>query len=125
MKGWATRSFGERIFNHHRKMGTAGSSELRARFHYGKKDFFLGGHPLWQMFRSGYQMTKRPYVLGGLFLLAGYVWYWITGHRRAVSPELLRFHRGEQRARLKRLIPERLGFKRQLDDADHLESYRK
>ena len=112
MKGWTTRSFAERTFNHHRKMGTAGGSELGARFHYGKKDYFLGGHPLWEIFRSGFQMTKRPYVLGGLFLLSGYVWCWITRHERAVSPELMRFHRDEQLARLKRLIPGRLGVRR-------------
>src|SRR5690606_41181755 len=46
MKGWLTYSFGERTFRHHRKMGTAGSSELGARFHYGRKDYYLGGHPL-------------------------------------------------------------------------------
>jgi glycosyltransferase involved in cell wall biosynthesis len=122
MKGWTTRSFGERTFNHHRKIGTAGGSELRARFHYGKKDYFLGGHPLWQVLRCGYQMAKRPYVLGGVCLLSGYVWCWLTGHDRAVSPELMQFHRGEQLARLRSLLPSRGGLKRQPNDKDQLES---
>ena len=64
MKGWTTYSFADRTFHHHRKMGTAGGSELMARFHYGKKDYFLGGHPLWQLLRGTFQMTKKPYVLG-------------------------------------------------------------
>ena len=96
MKGWTAYSFGERTFEHHRKMGTAGGSELGARFHYGKKDYFLGGHPLWQLFRSTFQLTKKPYVLGGVCLLAGYMWCWITRHERPVSPELMAFHRNEQ-----------------------------
>lgn len=125
MKGWTTRSFGEKTFTHHRKMGTAGGSELEARFHYGKKDYFLGGHPLWQIFRSGFQMTKRPYVLGGLLLLSGYVWCWLTGHERKVSRELMQFHRGEQLARLKRLLLGWVGLKHQATEADRLESYRK
>jgi glycosyltransferase involved in cell wall biosynthesis len=104
MKGWATHSFADRLFHHHRKMGTAGTSELGSRFHYGKKDYFLGGHPLWQLFRSAFQMTKKPYVVGGLALLAGYLWCWIGGHQRAVSPELMTFHRAEQMTRLKRLL---------------------
>lgn len=104
MKGWRTYSFGERVFHHHRKMGTAGSSELQARFHYGKKDYVLGGHPLWQVARSAFQIGKRPYVVGGLALLAGYVWCWIGGHDRPVSRELMTFHRGEQMARLKGLL---------------------
>src|SRR5262249_52988961 len=74
MKGWKTRSFDERVFRHHRKMGTAGSGELGARFHYGKKDYFLGSHPLWHLFRGCFQMTKRPYFVGGIALLAGYAW---------------------------------------------------
>jgi glycosyltransferase involved in cell wall biosynthesis len=125
MKGWTTRSFGERVFAHHRKMGTAGGNELKARFHYGKKDYFLGGHPLWQVFRSGFQITKRPYVLGGILLLSGYVWCWLTGHERAVSRELMQFHRGEQLARLKQLVSRWFGFKHRPNEVDRLESYRK
>ena len=86
MKGWLTYSYDERVFHHHRKMGTAGGSELQARFHYGKKDYFLGGHPLWQLFRGTFQMTKRPYVIGGLALLAGYAWCWVRRAERPVSP---------------------------------------
>src|SRR5690606_28539837 len=74
MKGWVTYSFDERIFQHHRPMGTATTGPLGSRFHYGKKDYLLGGHPLWQLVRGVFQMTKRPYVLGGLALLTGYAY---------------------------------------------------
>jgi len=104
MKGWKTRSYEERVFNHHRKMGTAGTTELGARFRYGKKDYLLGGHPLWQIFRATFQMTKPPYVLGGLALMLGYLSCWLSGERRPVSEELMRFHRAEQMARLKRFL---------------------
>lgn len=112
MKGWKTYSFGERTFNHHRKMGTAGSSEIKARFHYGKKDYFLGGHPMWQLFRGTFQLAKKPYVVGGLALMLGYAWCWVSGHKRAVSPELMAFHRGEQMMRLRGLVAARLGIAR-------------
>jgi glycosyltransferase involved in cell wall biosynthesis len=112
MKGWKTYSFGERTFNHHRKMGTAGSSEIKARFHYGKKDYFLGGHPLWQVARGTFQLAKKPYVVGGLALMLGYAWYWASGHKRAVSPELMAFHRAEQMGRLKDLLARRIGLRR-------------
>jgi glycosyltransferase involved in cell wall biosynthesis len=100
MKGWQTYSFDERVFHHHRPMGTAGTSVLGARFHYGKKDYFLGGHPLWQLMRGTFQMAKKPYVVGGLALIGGYLWCWVRRVRRSVSPELMQFHRGEQMARL-------------------------
>jgi glycosyltransferase involved in cell wall biosynthesis len=112
MKGWKTYSFGERTFNHHRKMGTAGSSEIKARFHYGKKDYFLGGHPLWQVARGTFQLAKKPYVVGGLALMLGYAWYWASGQKRAVSAELMAFHRSEQMGRLKDLLARRIGLRR-------------
>ena len=104
MKGWQTFSFSERVFHHHRVMGTAGGTVLQARFHYGTKDYFLGGHPLWQLARSTFQLAKPPYVIGGLAVLAGYVWCWLTRRERPVSPELMNFHRGEQMARLKGML---------------------
>jgi glycosyltransferase involved in cell wall biosynthesis len=104
MKGWQTFSFSERVFHHHRVMGTAGGTVLQARFHYGAKDYFLGGHPLWQLARSTFQLAKPPYVIGGLAVLAGYVWCWLTRRERPVSPELMNFHRGEQMARLKGML---------------------
>lgn len=104
MKGWTTLSFSERVFNHLRKMGTAGTSVLGARFHYGKKDYFLGGHPNWQLFRSTFQMAQKPYVVGGLALLAGYLWCWVRRVERPVSADLMHFHRGEQMSRLKQMV---------------------
>ena len=112
MKGWTTMSFAERVFEHHRKMGTAGTGVLGARFHYGKKDYFLGGHPLWQIFRCTFQLAQRPYIVGGLALLAGYMWCWLRRAERPVSEELMRFHRAEQMARLKKLFRDRFNVSR-------------
>lgn len=110
MKGWVTYSFADRVFHHHRKIGTSEGSELQARFHYGKKDYFLGGHPLWQLVRGTFQMTKKPYFLGGLLLLFGYFWYWVTARERSVSPGLVKFYRREQMGRLRQLFRERLSL---------------
>jgi biofilm PGA synthesis N-glycosyltransferase PgaC len=104
MKGWKTQSFPEKVFVHHRTMGTADGNLLEARFHYGKKDYFLGGHPFWEIFRGAFQMTKKPYVLGGIFLLAGYFWSFLIQAERPVSKDLMNFHRAEQIERLKALI---------------------
>ena len=103
MKGYRTRSFQDRVYNHLRKMGTEGTNVLGSRFHYGKKDYFLGGHPLWQIFRCTFQMTKKPYGIGGMALLAGYGWAWIT-MKKQVPKDLERFHRMEQMNRLKNIF---------------------
>jgi biofilm PGA synthesis N-glycosyltransferase PgaC len=104
LKGWETRSFSEKLFFHHRPMGATESTTSKARFDYGRKDYFLGNHPLWQVFRVCYQMTRRPYVIGGLLVLAGYLHALATRMHRPVPPEILRFHRREQLARLRDLI---------------------
>jgi glycosyltransferase involved in cell wall biosynthesis len=104
LKGWQTRSFSERFFYHHRPMGATESNIWKARFDYGRKDYFLGNHPLWQVFRVSFQMMKRPYVLGGLVLLSGYFYSFASRMERPVAGELLKFHRQEQVERLKHLL---------------------
>jgi biofilm PGA synthesis N-glycosyltransferase PgaC len=104
MNGWQTRTFVERVCHHHRPMGTASAGKLRAIFKLGRQDYYLGGHPLWQMFRSCYQMGRKPYLLGGLSLLLGYGSAWIARVQRPVSPELIRFHQHEQMQRLRQSL---------------------
>lgn len=110
MKGWKTRTFMEMTYVHHRKIGTGISSARKTWFKQGRKDYLLGGHPLWQVFRSLYQMSKRPYIMGGSLLMMGYVWAFLTRVKRPVSRELMSFHRREQIQRLKSMVTR--GFKR-------------
>lgn len=101
MKGWKTRTFPEKTYRHHRDMGTAVQGRLMARFKSGALDYALGGHPVWELCRTLYQMTKPPYVFGGVALLAGYVSAWARRIDRPVAPELVQFRRREQMIRLK------------------------
>jgi poly-beta-1,6-N-acetyl-D-glucosamine synthase len=104
MNGWKTRTFPERECFHHRAMGTAQAGKLAARFRIGENDYTIGNHPLWELFRSAYQTTKKPYILGGAAILAGYVSAAVRRDPRPVSPELVRFCRGEQMQRLARFL---------------------
>jgi hypothetical protein len=104
MKGWKTRTFLDRVCHHHRPMGTAAAGRLQALYKLGRQDYFLGGHPLWQCCRAVFQMTRRPFVVGGLLLLAGYLRALARREARPVADELVRFHRREQMARLRRAL---------------------
>lgn len=104
MNGWTTRSFFGKRFVHHRPMGATGSSVYAARFHYGRKDYLLGNHPLWQFVRICYQLTRKPFFIGGLLLLAGYCWAFLTRMPRPISRDLIRFHRREQIQRLSLIV---------------------
>src|SRR6266567_4224361 len=110
MKGWKTKSFSEKRFHHYRTLGTAGRSRAVASFSYGKKDYYLGGSPLWQLFRVAYRATKQP--VDGAALLAGYCWAAIRRTKRPVSPELMRFHRREQMKKLKNIFSALLKFRK-------------
>lgn len=100
MKGWKTRTFTESACTHHRRIGTGNNNALISNYKYGLKNYILGGHPLWQMFRSLYLMTKKPFIIGGILYLTGYTWGFLNRKEKSVSPVLMRFHRGEQMQRL-------------------------
>src|SRR6266851_2651853 len=100
MKGWKTRTFTEKVSLHHRKMGTAQDSALSAWFKNGVKDYALGCHPLWEVFRTCYQITKRPYIFGGILLWSGYVWSLVRRAERTIPREVMVFRRREQMNRL-------------------------
>ena len=108
MKGWVTRSFKEKYFHHYRKLGTGESNRIKALFSYGLKDYYLGGHPLWQLFRIAYRSTKKPYFVGGFVLSAGYLWGMLKIRKRPISNELMLFHRKEQLAKLKEIFKKRI-----------------
>ena len=104
MKGWQTRTFPEKVIVHHRAMGTAMHAGLRAKFRLGEREYMLGGHWLWELFRSLHQMTRPPFIAGGATVLAGYVWAMLGRVERPVSRDLVQFQRREQMERLKRLF---------------------
>jgi poly-beta-1,6-N-acetyl-D-glucosamine synthase len=104
MKGWKTRTFTDKVCLHHREMGTAQRSILRSKFKLGVKDYAVGNHPLWELFRTAYQMTKPPFGVGGLALGIGYFLATLRHLERPVSRDLIDFHRREQMQRLKNIL---------------------
>lgn len=111
MMGWKTRSYREKSFFHFRHLGTAERSVLASSFSYGEKDYYLGGHPVWELFRVTYRVTQRPYVLDGLALGLGYGWAMLRRVKRPISKELTKFHRKEQMRKLAVVLKSVLTFK--------------
>lgn len=103
MQGWETRTFTEKSFIHHKPMGSSDGT-IRSRFKYGRKDYYLGAHPVWEFFRCLYQMRKKPYVIGGLVLYFGYIWSFLNFMERPISSNLVRFRRSEEMRRLRNKI---------------------
>lgn len=112
MMNWKTRSFREKSFFHHRHLGTAERGRLSSSFSYGKKDYYLGGHPIWELFRVAYQASRRPYIVSGAALGAGYCWAFLRRTPRPVSSELMAFHRTEQMIKLRNILRSLVSFKK-------------
>jgi biofilm PGA synthesis N-glycosyltransferase PgaC len=112
MKGWETESFREKSFFHHRQLGTAERSVVASAFAYGQKDYYLGGHPLWEACRVGYRMTKPPFIVSGAALGLGYLSTLVRRAPRPVSSELMAFHRKEQMTKLRTILKSVARFKR-------------
>jgi len=101
MRGWKTRSFREKYFFHHRPLGTAQRGSLATAYSYGQKDYFVGGHPVWELMRVAYRAIRKPYVLAGVALACGFYGSYLRRPPRTVSNEFIAFHRSEQIAKLK------------------------
>jgi len=104
MRGWKTQSFPEKRFIHHRRLGTATRGTLASIYAHGEKDYYLGGSPVWQLLRAAYRMQRSPMIVGGLALALGYASSALRRTPRAVSPELMRFHRAEQWTKLRAIL---------------------
>lgn len=100
-KGWQTRTFTEKSCVHHRKMGAAQYAGYRARLNIGHKDYLLGSHSMWEVFRCIYQMRQKPYVIGGTLIAAAYFWDLLRGLERSMPDDLIQFRQKDQMARLK------------------------
>lgn len=96
MRGWKTQTFTERNCFHHRRMGSAKHSILMTIFRDGYFDYPMGVHPVWEIFRSVYNVTRKPIILSGIVHMAGYFWAFLTRVPTAVSQEFVKFRGKEQ-----------------------------
>ena len=108
-RGWETNSFSERVFLHHRPMGTKSAGVLVARFNHGRHEYVLGNSFLWQLLRAAYWTKNKPHVLGGIMLFLGYVWSFLRGNAIVLAPQVLKVYRREQYQRLRSIYKETLG----------------
>jgi glycosyltransferase involved in cell wall biosynthesis len=96
--GWQVRSFPELTVHHLRESGTANSS-TRYCYHQGIADYSLGSHPVFEFAKLARRVTWRPYVIGALARLLGFIVAHFSG-KRMVPPDFVAFLRKEQMARL-------------------------
>ncbi|MFO7180651.1 MAG: glycosyltransferase family A protein [Pseudomonadota bacterium] len=91
LHGWVARSVDEpdlRIV-HLRQMGSSHISLWHGRTRWGRGKYFMGSTPAYMAAVSLYRMAERPYVLGGLGILVGYLKAMAQKHPRMEDPRYL------------------------------------
>ena len=104
MMGWRVESIPELKAFHHRPTGQ-GFGFSRYQFRGGVMDYYLGTHPLFEMARLIRRIPVRPFGVASLVRLAGFLYAYVSGQKREVSLEFMRFVRKEQMRRLLGISP--------------------
>ena len=79
-------------------MGSSHKSVYHGRVRRGFGQYFMGTHPLYMLGIAAYRMAERPWVLGGLNILSGYVDAWLQRPPRYDDPAFRRhLHRWQLR----------------------------
>jgi hypothetical protein len=103
-RGWHIRVLTELTLLHYKPRGSK-QNPLKARWEEGRGNAYMGYLPSWLLVRAGYRaLVEKPPVLGGLVLLAGFLWARIRRLPQIDDPAARRELRSEQRARLAALF---------------------
>jgi biofilm PGA synthesis N-glycosyltransferase PgaC len=100
MCGWKVKTFPDLEVVHAGWVGAAAGGRIRARFTWGKMNFTLGYHPLFELARCAFRVIEWPYLIGSVAELAGFVAAYFTYAKPALPEETVRYLRAEQLARL-------------------------
>jgi glycosyltransferase involved in cell wall biosynthesis len=106
MLGYRTASFRDpelRIL-HLRLMGSSDRNVYRGRLRWGRGQWFMGSAWLYVVASGVFRMRERPYVLGGLLIIAGYFEAALRRKPRYGDPAFRRELRRWQYARLGALL---------------------
>lgn len=102
MLGWIACSWDdpELRFVHLRPMGSSQDSIYTGRMRHGFGQYFMGTGFFFMAVSSIYRMSEKPYVLGGLAILWGWVLSALRGNQRYEDTDFRRFLRQYQRRAL-------------------------
>jgi biofilm PGA synthesis N-glycosyltransferase PgaC len=103
-RGWSVHVLSELSVLHFKHRGSA-ENWWQARWEEGVGNAFMGYRPDFLMLRATYRgVVETPPVLGGLVLLAGFLWARLTRRPQVPDSEARAVLREEQRTRMRALL---------------------
>jgi biofilm PGA synthesis N-glycosyltransferase PgaC len=92
MRGWKAMSLDEEDIRvrHYRPHGSSQHSVWVGRQRWGRGKYFMGSSLLYMLGVAAYRSIERPYVIGSVGLLVGYLRACWSGHERYDDPAYIR-----------------------------------
>ena len=94
--GWEVQTIPSLKVSHYRRVGTFGRNIWQARFLQGERDYVIGYHPLFEIAKCMRRVMERPYFVGSLCWLSGYLGAALRKDKRTVPSDVVRYIRKEQ-----------------------------
>jgi glycosyltransferase involved in cell wall biosynthesis len=104
MNGWKTRTFDDLKVLHYRVTGKHRGSILKHRFQGGEIEYLFGYSYIYHLIRNIKTMFDKPFFIGYLFTLSGFLWLLIKLEPKVVDKNFTKFVRKEQRKRIFQLL---------------------
>jgi poly-beta-1,6-N-acetyl-D-glucosamine synthase len=99
MLGWRTYSFAELKLFHHRPAGEADGTWFNW-FKNGRANYISGYHPIFMLFKCATRAFQKPYGIGALGLLVGFISGYLKRVPQIDDARLINYLRREQMKRL-------------------------
>jgi len=93
-------------------MGSSDANVFKGRVRLGRGIWFMGYHPLYAIASGLFRMHERPYLIGGLTIIVGYVYAAMRGEAQFDDKQFVRDLRRWQLQRLKSLPLQLLHYRR-------------
>jgi len=104
MKGWRVQTFTEFKVTHYGEVGDGAGGRVKARYIWGKMNYAIGYHPLYQLARSVYRWNERPYVVGSIAELIGFLVSFWEYREPQIDHDVVTYLRKEQLNKLRQII---------------------
>lgn len=101
MHGWEVRSYTDLVLYHHKPTGGGTNNVIKRRFRAGIKFYMIGYHPIFPIIRFLSRVYQKPYIIGSLVSISGFLWANLRKFKRPVSDEFVKYLRTEQSNRIK------------------------
>jgi len=99
--GWQVKSFKDLKVFHFRRTGRAKTGGIRSSFNTGVRDYHIGYHPFFQIFKVMKKSLNSPYILGSIAAMCGYCYAYFAKQQRQVSKDFVKYLRKENMRRFK------------------------